>query len=290
MTTRRASTFWCSSWLPFVHFVEHRGEGGERLAHFGGGSRIDFVRGLVEPAVLVIDAEREELQFGRPDDERLNLRPREHRDGGGNALDGDSQVEPLHLLEHAKRDEPAECALILCERGRLLDLREDGLDSTREVERNVGPLHERVELAHHRRRRLEQPAAHHLVEQHGSRGGGREGEHLRHALGLLVLEVVLEEVEVDDGRRGWDGEGGEHGARGDHLHRFGRWRRLEVARGEEGARDGVRVEELDVGHPEDLGKVLMIGGDRRGLGRLLHELENCVDVLHSPVGLLPQLH
>ena len=63
----------------------------------------------------------------------------------------------------------------------------------------------------------------------------------------------------------------------------------EGAHGEE-ARESVGVEELVVRHPEDLRELRVVARHRGGARRLLHLLNQRVDVLDGAVGLLPELH
>eukprot|EP00962_Isochrysis_galbana_P030017 scaffold9712_cov108-Isochrysis_galbana.AAC.5 len=275
---------------PFAHRVERDGEVGQRLAHLGRGGRVNLVGRLVEPAVLVVDAQRQELLLGGPHDERLEFRPTQKRDGRRRLGNRDGQVQPLHLLKHAQSHQPAQRRLVLRQRRHRLDAGEDGGDGDGEVERDVGALDQCVQLADHWRRLGQHPRPVGFVKQDRARGGRGKAEHLGHALGLLVFQVILEQVKVEHGRGGGDGQGGQQCARCEQLLRLGRQRRLKAERCVEGAGHGVGVEELVVGHPKYLSQVLVVGSDRDGLGRLLHELEQGVHVLDRPVRLLPQLH
>mmetsp|Transcript_16772 Transcript_16772/g.50028 ORF Transcript_16772/g.50028 Transcript_16772/m.50028 type:complete len:350 (-) Transcript_16772:595-1644(-) len=273
-----------------VDGVEGGGEAGERLAHLGRGGGVGLVALLVELPELVVDAERDEVLLDRPHEQRLDLRPLQHRDRVRRLVDRDCQVEPLHLLQHPQRDQPAERQVVLAARVRRGQLGEHGRRGGGQIERHLLPLDERVQLAHLGRRGLEQPAGDDLREEGGARGGGGEGEHLRHPLCLLVLEVVLQQVEVEDGGRGRHRQRRQHRARRERRQLRLGGRRLERLSGGVRARERVGVEEAVAGHPKDLRELRVIRGHRRGLGRLLHEQRERVDVLDSAVRLLPQLH
>ena len=275
---------------PAAHRLERRGEARERVAHLGRGRRVGLGGALVDGAALVVDAQREEVALDRPEDEALDLLPAEQGDGLLHVLDADDEVDALHLLQHAQPHQAAHGLVVLREARDARDAREHGGGLRGEVEGEVRRLEHTVQRDHVGPRGGEDALGLDLGEQVHARGREREGEHRGHPLGLLVLEVVLEQVEVEHrvGRR--DGERRQHGARGERLHLLRAGRVLEVLGDGVQPREGVGVEEVVVRDAEDLGELRVVTDHGGGAWGALHLRDERVHVLHGAVRLLPQLH
>ena len=202
----------------------------------------------------------------------------------------DGQIDALHLLQHAQADEAAEGLVVLLEGGGALDRLEERLSLVRDVEGEEGRLGQGKERLHLWRRGIEHALSLELVHEESARDSGREGEHLCHPLLLLVLEVVLEQVHVGDGRIDRSSEGGEDGTRGEGRELACRQLRRERLREGEEADEAHAVEERVARDPEDARQLRMVRRHRLRLWAERHDGEHRMHVLDGAIRLLPQLH
>ena len=93
------------------------------------------------------------------------MRPREHRDGARHLVDGDGEVDALHLLQQSQADKPAQLRVVLGELRILSELGEERRRFGREIERREAGLGEREQLLHLGARESKEPFGTDLVQQ-----------------------------------------------------------------------------------------------------------------------------